>query len=183
MLPSPPRHPERLAFVGTPAIAVPPLRALVESGRRVELVVSRPDTRRHRRGHDEPSPVKAAALELGLPVTDDIDEIVWQAVELKDGSLVQQGSASFAAGVSQATAALSPGIDLAASVGFASTEATGGLGLGISPYVSDDVMGVASATVALAKTQVTLDRTSTVDSADVGWFVVTFRRRRVQVLE
>ncbi len=75
MLPSPPRHPERLAFVGTPAIAVPPLRALVESGRRVELVVSRPDTRRHRRGHDEPSPVKAAALELGLPVTDDIDEL------------------------------------------------------------------------------------------------------------
>jgi methionyl-tRNA formyltransferase len=82
VLPSPPRHPERLAFLGTPAIAVPPLRALVASGRRVELVVSRPDTRRRRRGHDEPSPVKAAALELGLTVTDDIDELAAVAPDM-----------------------------------------------------------------------------------------------------
>src|SRR2546429_4155583 len=58
----------RLVFLGSPADAVVPLRALVEAGHTVELVVTQPDRRRSRgRGHD-PSPVKQAASELGLPV-------------------------------------------------------------------------------------------------------------------
>lgn len=60
----------RVVFLGTPAAAVPSLRALVGAGHDVALVVSRADARRGRRGAPEPSPVKAAALELGLPVTD-----------------------------------------------------------------------------------------------------------------
>ncbi|MGH9138515.1 MAG: methionyl-tRNA formyltransferase [Acidimicrobiales bacterium] len=66
----------RLAYLGTPEMAVPPLQALVDAGHDVALVVTRPDKRRHRRGHDEPSPVKAAALDLGLPVTARIDDVL-----------------------------------------------------------------------------------------------------------
>jgi methionyl-tRNA formyltransferase len=63
-----PAHPRRLVFLGTPAMAVPPLRALVAAGFDVALVVTRADKRRGRRAEPSPSPVKAAALELGLPL-------------------------------------------------------------------------------------------------------------------
>jgi methionyl-tRNA formyltransferase len=69
----PPRHPERLVYLGTPQLAVPPLLALDRAGFDVALVVSRADKRRGRGGRVLPSPVKAAALELGLPVTADLD--------------------------------------------------------------------------------------------------------------
>ena len=58
----------RLVFLGTPEAAVPPLRTLVAAGHEVALVVSRADKRRGRGSDLVPSPVKAAALELGLPV-------------------------------------------------------------------------------------------------------------------
>ena len=38
----------RLAFLGTPVIAVPSLEALVDAGHEIVLVVSRPDARRGR---------------------------------------------------------------------------------------------------------------------------------------
>ena len=57
-------------------LAVPPLRALVEAGVDVALVVSQPDRRRGRGSDLVPSPVKAAALELGLPVTDRVDDVL-----------------------------------------------------------------------------------------------------------
>jgi methionyl-tRNA formyltransferase len=66
----------RLAFLGTPEMAVPPLRALVDAGHEVALVVTRADRRRGRGSARSPSPVKAAALELGLAVTDDIEDLV-----------------------------------------------------------------------------------------------------------
>lgn len=78
----PPVHPRRLAFLGTPEIAVPCLRALVEHGHDVVLVVSRADKRRGRRSEPTPSPVKAAAIELGLPVTDRLDDVVDVGVDL-----------------------------------------------------------------------------------------------------
>ncbi len=59
----------RLVFLGTPADAVTPLRALVTAGHDVALVLTQPDRRRRRGGRDDPSPVKQAAAELGLPVT------------------------------------------------------------------------------------------------------------------
>ncbi len=66
----------RLAFLGTPDMAVPPLRALVAAGHDVVCVVTRADRRRGRGSEVSPSPVKAAAIELGLPVTHDIDDLV-----------------------------------------------------------------------------------------------------------
>jgi methionyl-tRNA formyltransferase len=66
----------RLAYLGTPEMAVPPLRALVDAGHDVALVVSRPDARRGRGGALTPSPVKAAAISLGLPVTDAVDDVL-----------------------------------------------------------------------------------------------------------
>jgi methionyl-tRNA formyltransferase len=72
----------RLAFLGTPPAAVPSLRGLVDAGHDLELVVTRSDTRRSRRGAAEPSPVKAVALELGLNVTDDLDKVCEAGAEL-----------------------------------------------------------------------------------------------------
>jgi methionyl-tRNA formyltransferase len=69
-----PSHPRRLVFLGTPAFAAEPLRALVEAGHDVVLVVSQPDKRRGRGGKLVPSPVKQAALDLGLPVSDKVDD-------------------------------------------------------------------------------------------------------------
>jgi methionyl-tRNA formyltransferase len=72
----------RLAFLGTPEMAVPPLRALVAAGHEIVLVVTRPDRRRGRGSATSPSPVKAAADELGLPVTHDIDDLLSADAEL-----------------------------------------------------------------------------------------------------
>jgi methionyl-tRNA formyltransferase len=72
----------RLAYLGTPAMAVPPLRALVEAGHDVALVVTRADKRRGRGGELSPSPVKAAALELGLPVSHAVDDVLGKDIEL-----------------------------------------------------------------------------------------------------
>ena len=75
---APPDVIRRIVYLGTPGLAVPPLRALVDAGYEIPLVVSRADARRGRGAHRLPSPVKAAALELGLPVTDrlvDLDEV------------------------------------------------------------------------------------------------------------
>ena len=72
----------RLAFLGTPDVAVGPLRALVDAGHDMAMVVSRPDRRRGRGAALLPSPVKAAALELGLPVTDKVDDVLGVGAEL-----------------------------------------------------------------------------------------------------
>lgn len=58
----------RILFWGTPAYAVPSLDALVQAGHELVGVVSQPDRRRGRGKGLMPSPVKARALELGLPV-------------------------------------------------------------------------------------------------------------------
>ncbi|MGH9046021.1 MAG: methionyl-tRNA formyltransferase, partial [Acidimicrobiales bacterium] len=65
----------RLAYLGTPELAVPPLRALVDAGHQITLVVSGPDRRRGRGSATTPSPVRAAALELGIPTTTDPAEL------------------------------------------------------------------------------------------------------------
>jgi methionyl-tRNA formyltransferase len=72
----------RLAFLGTPEIAVPPLRALVDAGHDIALCVTRPDRRRGRGGAVTPSPVKAAALELGLAVSHSMEDVADAGVEL-----------------------------------------------------------------------------------------------------
>lgn len=57
----------KIVFMGTPAFAVPSLKALYEAGHQIALVVTQPD-RRGNRGKVIPSPVKAQALEYGLDV-------------------------------------------------------------------------------------------------------------------
>jgi methionyl-tRNA formyltransferase len=75
-LPTPPREPHRLVYLGTPAFAVETLEALVTAGFDVSLVVSRADARRGRGGKLSPSPVKAAAQRLGLPTSDRVDDVL-----------------------------------------------------------------------------------------------------------
>lgn len=58
----------KILFWGTPAYAVPSLEALVAAGHQLVGVVSQPDRRRGRGKALVPSPVKARALELGIPV-------------------------------------------------------------------------------------------------------------------
>jgi methionyl-tRNA formyltransferase len=58
----------RIVFFGTPAASVASLRALVESHHSIELVVTQPDRKRGRGGALSPSPVKRAAIDLGLAV-------------------------------------------------------------------------------------------------------------------
>jgi methionyl-tRNA formyltransferase len=72
----------RLAYLGTPELAVPPLQALVGAGHEVVLVVTRSDRRRGRGSATSASPVKQAAKDLGLLVTDDLQAVVATGVDL-----------------------------------------------------------------------------------------------------
>jgi methionyl-tRNA formyltransferase len=72
----------RLAYLGSPAPAVRPLEALVGAGHEIALVVSRADTRRGRGTATTPSPVKAAATALGLPVSDSLEDVLGVGAEL-----------------------------------------------------------------------------------------------------
>jgi methionyl-tRNA formyltransferase len=58
----------RLVFLGTPAFAVPTLEAIVRAGHQVAEVVTQPDRPRGRGQQAAASPVKEAALRLGIPV-------------------------------------------------------------------------------------------------------------------
>lgn len=58
----------RLAFLGTPAFAVPTLERLVERGHQVLAAVTQPDRPKGRGQALAPPPVKEAALRLGVPV-------------------------------------------------------------------------------------------------------------------
>ena len=72
----------RLAYLGTPAMAVPPLQALAKAGHDVVLCVTRPDKRRGRGGRTTPSPVKEAAIALGIPVSHDLGDLSGSAADL-----------------------------------------------------------------------------------------------------
>ena len=60
--------PLRVAFFGTPAFAVPTLDALLASRHAVVGVVTQPDRPRGRGQKVSDAPVKARALEAGLPI-------------------------------------------------------------------------------------------------------------------
>lgn len=66
----------RIVYFGTPAFAVPTLRALLDSRHTVVALVSQPDRARGRGQHVTPTPTKAVALEAGVPVL--------QPVKLRD---------------------------------------------------------------------------------------------------
>jgi methionyl-tRNA formyltransferase len=58
----------RLIFLGTPAFAVPTLEAIVRAGHAVTAVLTQPDRPRGRGQNAAASPIKEAALTLGLTV-------------------------------------------------------------------------------------------------------------------
>lgn len=58
----------RVVFAGTPEVALPSLRAVAESSHELVAAVTRPDARAGRGRTLHPSPVKAAAEALGVPV-------------------------------------------------------------------------------------------------------------------
>jgi methionyl-tRNA formyltransferase len=63
-------------------VAVPVLDALVAAGHEVALVVTGADKRRGRGGELSPSPVKAAAQRLGIPVSHSVDDVLASSAEL-----------------------------------------------------------------------------------------------------
>lgn len=71
-----------VVFMGSPAFAVPSLRALVEAGYCLQAVVTQPDRPAGRGGRVAPPEVKVAALELGIPVL--------QPETLKDQAIREQ---------------------------------------------------------------------------------------------
>ena len=103
---------------------------------------------------------------------DDITEIVWQAVELTNGSAVQRGSEDFTTGVAQKTVPINSVNSRA--VALASVQPVGGQNMGRSPYTGNDIIGVCSVTMSLSATQITMDRNNTAAACDIGWFVVEF---------
>ncbi|SHI50675.1 methionyl-tRNA formyltransferase [Desulfofundulus thermosubterraneus] len=72
----------RVVFMGTPDFAVPALKALVGAGYPVVGVVTQPDRPKGRGKKIQPSPVKQAALHMGLPVL--------QPVRVRDAAFVEQ---------------------------------------------------------------------------------------------
>ncbi len=74
--PLPRERAKRIVYVGTPQIAVPPLRALVAVGFDIPLVVTGVDKRRGRGNTVSPCPVKEAAVEMGLVVSHDINDVL-----------------------------------------------------------------------------------------------------------
>ncbi|MGC5169860.1 methionyl-tRNA formyltransferase [Microbacterium sp. DT81.1] len=79
----------RLIFAGTPDVAVPSLRVLAASDHDIATVVTRPDAPIGRRRVLTPSPVAAAAEELGLPVlkTARLDEAATARLATTDAEL------------------------------------------------------------------------------------------------
>ena len=61
-------QPLKLAFMGSPDFAVPALRALVKAGHEVTAVYAQPPKPAGRGQKEQPCPVHAAALEMGLTV-------------------------------------------------------------------------------------------------------------------
>ncbi|MBR7552826.1 methionyl-tRNA formyltransferase [Allobacillus sp. GCM10007491] len=59
---------KKIVFMGTPDFSVPILKMLIESDYEVVAVVTQPDKPRGRKRQMTPSPVKAFALEHGVPV-------------------------------------------------------------------------------------------------------------------
>ena len=110
-----------------------------------------------------------------------ITEIVWQAVEFKDKTIVLNGTTNFGTGTGQVTVPMDPYLNVSKAIAFGSVQGGAGQNLGRSSYVGDDIVGVASATIALSSDQLTLDRTSTAGAADVAWFVVEFAQGDARV--
>ena len=70
-LAQPPKKVRKVVFFGTPEVAVPTLKALVDAGFEIPLVITKPDVRRGRGTKLVASPVKVEAERLGIRVAYD----------------------------------------------------------------------------------------------------------------
>lgn len=81
----------KIVFMGTPAFAVPSLRALKEAGHEIVLVVTQSD-KRGNRGKVIPSPVKQLAAEYGIEVAQPVsirkDEEFMSSLEALEPDLI-----------------------------------------------------------------------------------------------
>lgn len=66
----------RIVFFGSPSVAANTLEAVVNAGHDVVLVVTGPDRRRGRGSATTPTPVKAVAANLGLPVSHEMSDVL-----------------------------------------------------------------------------------------------------------
>ena len=72
----------RIVFMGTPDFAVPSLQGLIDDGHEILAVYTQPDKPVGRKQVLTPPPVKALALEHGLPV--------YQPTKMRDGTVAAQ---------------------------------------------------------------------------------------------
>ena len=72
----------RLAFLGTPSEAAACLRRLAEAGHEIAIVVTRPDARAGRGSRMLPSPVRQAARELDLMVSERAADVTTAGAEI-----------------------------------------------------------------------------------------------------
>ena len=72
MLPDVPQEVKKIAYLGTPEVAVPPLRALHDLGLEIPIVITGVDKRRGRGSKVTPSPVKVESEKIGIPVAHDL---------------------------------------------------------------------------------------------------------------
>ncbi len=103
-------------------------------------------------------------------------EIAWQAIELRDGSIVQSGNATLGAGTASSTPSLTT-VDTSRATAIAAGQPGAGQNGGRTSYTSDDVVGSGTATVAVtSSTQLTVTRGNTSGTADIPWFVIEWGR-------
>ncbi|MEG6511381.1 methionyl-tRNA formyltransferase [Desulforamulus ruminis] len=72
----------RIVYMGTPDFAVPCLEAIVQAGHQVVGVITQPDKPRGRGKQVQPTPVKAAAQRMNLPL--------WQPPSIKTEDFLQK---------------------------------------------------------------------------------------------
>ena len=71
----------RVVFMGTPDFSVGTLKELAKAGHEIVGVISQPDKPKGRGKNLQPTPVKEAAMELGLPV--------YQPKKVRDPKFIQ----------------------------------------------------------------------------------------------
>ena len=70
-----PERVRKVVYLGTPEVAVTPLKKIHEAGIEVTLVITGEDKRRGRGKWKSPTPVKEEAQQLGIPVSHQLDDI------------------------------------------------------------------------------------------------------------
>jgi hypothetical protein len=107
---------------------------------------------------------------------DNLDEVAWQAVELRDGSFVQAATVDIGSNLAAGRATLPTAVDPARTIAFASVEQGAGQSMGSTPYASGDQASVCSATLTVSATEVQAERGFTSSSCRLATFVVQLPR-------